>query len=62
EVSRRQRQMCIRDSLYSAAISMIFFMHLIGMNSIKNKMTLASRLDTTCRVLFRYSYRKISEA
>lgn len=30
---------------------MIFFMHLIGMNSIKNKMTLASRLDTTCRVL-----------
>ncbi|EXH45027.1 hypothetical protein J651_0391 [Acinetobacter baumannii 1293320] len=41
---------------------MIFFMHLTGMNSIKNKMTLASRLDTTCRVLFRYSYRKISEA
>ena len=24
-------------------------------------MTLASRLDTTCYVLFRYSYRKISE-
>jgi hypothetical protein len=25
-------------------------------------MTLASRLDTTCYVLFGYSYRKISEA
>ncbi|ENV68673.1 hypothetical protein F947_02400 [Acinetobacter towneri DSM 14962 = CIP 107472] len=25
-------------------------------------MTLASRLDTTCYIFFRYSYRKISEA
>ncbi|RKG49307.1 hypothetical protein D7V64_13990 [Acinetobacter cumulans] len=29
---------------------------------LKNLMTLASRLDTTCYVLFGYSYRKIGEA
>ena len=32
------------------------------MVSNEKLMTLASRLDTTCYVLFRYSYRKIGEA